>query len=117
MQETEKVIVAHFDSGLPFYRLEEEFAMHGLRISRNTMSDCTIRLSKLVLSLYEAFARQLLSAPVIFGDDTPFPPLCKQLERTKTVRLWGYASAGAMMRDGQWVNVPKVSRRCLKRKQ
>ena len=115
MQKTEKVIVAHFDSGLPFYRLEEEFAMHGLRISRNTMSDWTIRLSKLVLSLYEAFARQLLSAPVIFGDDTPFPPLCKQLERTKTVRLWGYASAGAMLRDGQWVNVPKVSRRCLKR--
>lgn len=103
-----RIIVAHFDSGLPFYRLEEEFAMHGLRISRNTMSDWTIRLSKLMLPLYEVFARQLLSAPVIFGDDTPFPQLCKQLERTKTVRLWGYASAGAMLRDGQWVNVPKV---------
>lgn len=68
-----RIIVAHFDLGLPFYRLEEEFAMHGLRISRNTMSDWTIRLSELVLPLYEVFARQLLSAPVIFGDDTPFP--------------------------------------------
>ena len=103
-----RIIVAHFDSGLPFYRLEEEFAMHGLRISRNTMSDWTIRLAKLMLPLYEVFGRQLLSAPVIFGDDTPFPQLCKQLERTKTVRLWGYASAGAMLLDGQWVNVPKV---------
>lgn len=103
-----RIIVAHFDSGLPFYRLEEEFAMHGLRISRNTMGDWTIRLSTLMLPLYEVFGRQLLSAPVIFGDDTPFPQLCKQLERTRTVRLWGYASAGAVLRDAQWVSVPKV---------
>ena len=103
-----RIVVAHFDSGMPFYRLEEEFTMHGLRISRNTMSDWTIRLAKLMLPLYEVFCRQLLSAPVIFGDDTPFPQLCKQLERTRTVRLWGYASAGAMLRDGQWVSVPKV---------
>ena len=103
-----RIIVAHFDSGMPFYRLEEEFAMHGLRISRNTMSDWTIRLSKLMLCLYEAFRRQLLSAQVIFGDDTPFPQLCKQLERTRTVRLWGYASAGAVLRDAQWVPVPRV---------
>jgi transposase len=103
-----RIIVAHFDSGMPFYRLEEEFAMHGLRISRNTMSDWTIRLSKLMLCLYEAFRRQLLSAQVIFDDDTPFPQLCKQLERARTVRLWGYASAGAVLRDAQWVPVPRV---------
>lgn len=102
------IMIAHFDAGMPFYRLEEEFAMHGLRISRNTMSDWTIRLAKLMLSLYEAFGRRLLSAPVIFGDDTPFPQLCKHLERTKTVRLWGYASAGAVLRDGQWMAAPKV---------
>ncbi|WP_062613110.1 IS66 family transposase [Caballeronia calidae] len=103
-----RIIVAHFDSGMPFYRLEEEFAMHGLHLSRNTMSDWTIRLSKLVLRLYEAFRAQLLSAPVIFGDDTPFPQLCKQLDRTRTVRLWGYASAGAVFQNGQWVSAPKV---------
>jgi transposase len=104
------VVVSKFLDGLPLYRIERQFERYGLALSRNTMSGWIVRLTPLLEALHAALRDHLLSAPVIFGDDTPHDLLEEGRGSTVTARLWAYISCGQFQQpDGTWTQYPRAA--------
>ena len=59
-------------NALPLYRMEQDFKRNGLKISRQTMADWTIRLTEEYLSLfYDQMHSELYKTHVLHADETP----------------------------------------------
>lgn len=80
---------------LPLYRQEVRYARYGLDISRQTQCDWLREGAKLYRELLTRIKTFLLStSPIVNTDDTPIAVQEKGKGKTKTGRLWVYASHG-----------------------
>jgi transposase len=84
------VLVSKYADHLPLYRLEDIFARHGVKLSRQTMSDWVSQCSALLAPVVTEMARQQMRAPVIHTDDTPVPVLDPGKGRTHRGYMWIY---------------------------
>ncbi len=66
------VIVGKFCDALPFYRQERMFSRFGLDISRQDMANWAIAVAHKLEALIGLMKRELLSAPFLHCDETPF---------------------------------------------
>jgi transposase len=85
------VLVSKFCDFLPLYRQSEMLKRQGITIDRSTLSDWVGRTCWWLRPLYDLTVSTVLSAPVLFADDTTLPVLDPGRGRTKTGRLWCYA--------------------------
>ena len=85
------VVVSKFCDFLPLYRQSEMLKRRGITVDRSTLSDWVGRTCWWLRPLYDLMASTVLSAPVLFADDTTLPVLDPGHGRTKTGRLWCYA--------------------------
>lgn len=89
------VCTAKFADGLPLYRLEEAFARMGAGISRGTLARWVIRASEdgLLLRIYRAMKKELLTQGLIHGDETKVQVLKEDGRDAKTQSfMWVYRS-------------------------
>jgi transposase len=85
------VLVSKFCDFLPLYRQSEMLKRQGITIDRSTLSDWVGRTCWWLRPLYDLTLSTVLSAPVLFADDTTLPVLDPGRGKTKTGRLWCYA--------------------------
>jgi len=85
------VLVSKFCDFLPLYRQSEMLKRKGITIDRSTLSDWIGRTCWWLRPLYDLTVSTVLSAPVLFADDTTLPVLDPGRGKTKTGRLWCYA--------------------------
>lgn len=85
------VLVSKFCDFLPLYRQAEMLKRQGVTIDRSTLSDWVGRTCWWLRPLYDLTLSTVLSAPVLFADDTTLPVLDPGRGKTKTGRLWCYA--------------------------
>src|SRR3954447_2554267 len=86
------VLVAKFCDHLPLYRQAVIFARQGIELDRSTLCDWVGRACWWLEPLWRLLRRHVMSSTRIFADDTRLPVLDPGRGRTKTGRLWGYAS-------------------------
>src|SRR4051812_29244624 len=86
------VLVAKFGDHLPLYRQAAIFARQGVELDRSTLCDWGGRACWWLEPLWRQLQRHVMSSTRIFADDTPLPVLDPGRGRTKTGRLWGYAT-------------------------
>jgi transposase len=85
-----QIITAKFADHLPLHRLEGIFARHGVALSRSTMCDWLAGCADVLRPIYERMCARVRASKVIHTDDTPVPVLDRQLDRTRTGRIWVY---------------------------
>ncbi|MGH6678905.1 MAG: IS66 family transposase [Bradyrhizobium sp.] len=85
------VLVSKFCDFLPLYRQSEMLKRQGITIDRSTLSDWVGRTCWWLRPLYDLMLSTVMSAPVLFADDTTLPVLDPGRGKTKTGRLWCYA--------------------------
>jgi len=71
------VLTNKFVDHLPFYRQEKRFERIGARVSRQDMSNWTIRAYQVLKYLEEIFIRKIKEGPLINMDETPLQVLCE----------------------------------------
>src|SRR3954449_13102615 len=86
------VLVAKYGDFLPLYRQAGIFARQGIDLDRSTLCDWVGRACRWLEPLWRLLHRHVLASTRIFADDTTLPVLDPGRGRTKTGRLWGYAS-------------------------
>src|SRR4051794_8050089 len=86
------VLVAKFGDHLPLYRQAAIFARQGVELDRSTLCDWVGRACWWLEPLWRLLRRHVMSSTRIFADDTTLPVLGPGRGRTKTGRLWGYAT-------------------------
>lgn len=64
------IATAKYTDGLPLYRLERIFQRYGIDLSRTTMARWMVDMGDLVRPLINLMHEDLLSSPVIHGDET-----------------------------------------------
>lgn len=69
------ILVSKYADSLPFYRQEQQFARHGVKVSRTNMCNWTQEASRKSQVLIELLHEYLLSNPYIQIDETPFQVL------------------------------------------
>jgi hypothetical protein len=84
------VLVSKYADHLPLNRQERIFSRHGIELSRKTTCGWVKQCADLLMPLYRAMQRDVLSSEVVFTDDTPTPVLDNGGRETKTGRLWVY---------------------------
>lgn len=85
------IVVSKYNDHLPLYRLEDVFARSGVELSRSTLCRWALETAEILRPLYDLMVREVLASKVIHTDDTPMPVQDKELEKTRTARLWVYA--------------------------
>src|SRR4051812_7561270 len=86
------VLVAKYADFLPLYRQAAIFARQGIELDRSTLCDWVGRACWWLEPLWRLLRRHVMSSTRIFADDTTLPVLDPGRGRTKTGRLWGYAT-------------------------
>src|SRR3954463_13313229 len=86
------VLVAKFSDHLPLYRQAQIFARQGIELDRSTLCDWVGRACWWLEPLWRLLCRHVMSSTRIFADDTRLPVLDPGRGRTRTGRLWGYAT-------------------------
>jgi len=86
------IIVAKYLDHQPLYRQSERYAREGVVLDRATLAEWVGRAAWWLRPLYRVLFAQLMAGETIFADDTPVPVLDPGRGRTKTGRLWAYAS-------------------------
>ena len=86
------VVVAKYLDHQPLYRQAERYAREGVALDRATLAHWVGRAAWWLRPLYRTLLAQLTAGETIFADDTPVPVLDPGRRRTKTGRLWAYAS-------------------------
>src|SRR4051812_23561421 len=86
------VLVAKYGDFLPLYRQAGIFARQGVELDRSTLCDWVGRACWWLEPLWRLLRRHVMSSTKIFADDTTLPVLDPGRGRTKTGRLWGYAT-------------------------
>jgi transposase len=84
------MIVSKFCDALPFYRQERQFQRMGVDISRQDMSNWTLKVFDRVKPLLELLRRQIRSGPVVGIDET-------------TVQVMGEAGRANTTKSFMWV--------------
>lgn len=84
------VLVSKYADHLPLYRQSDIYARHGVDLERSTLADWVGRSAALLKPLVERLRKEVITSPVLHGDDTPVPVLAPGLGKTKTGRLWVY---------------------------
>lgn len=65
------ILHSKYTNALPFYRMEQQFASDGIAISRQTMSNWTITVTRKYLDvMWERLRQELLKQPVTQADET-----------------------------------------------
>jgi transposase len=85
-----QVIVSKYDDHLPLHRLERIFSRHGQELSRQTTCDWMASCAALLTPLHDLMVEAVRGSRVIHTDDTPVPVQDKNLDRTRTGRVWIY---------------------------
>src|SRR4051795_37556 len=86
------VLVAKYADFLPLYRQAQIFARQGVELDRSTLCDWVGRACWWLEPLWRLLRRHVMGSTRIFADDTRLPVLDPGRGRTKTDRLWGYAT-------------------------
>ena len=85
------LVVSKYGEHMPLYRLEDEFARHGVELSRGTLCRWAGGMAGLLMPLYTFKVMRVRRSGVIHTDDTPVPVLDSSLPKTRTGRFWVYA--------------------------
>jgi len=88
------VLVAKFADHMPLYRIQEQFARSGVRISRQTMSNWVLELGAVVSPIYRLMLEKVLSGSAIFVDESPVKLMVKGLGACRQAYMWVYVGGG-----------------------
>jgi transposase len=86
------VLVNKFADHLPLYRQSQIFARQGVTLDRSTLCNWVGRACWWLAPMHELLLSTVLSSPKVVADDTTLPVLDPGRGRTKTGRLWCYAT-------------------------
>lgn len=89
------VLVGKFCDALPFYRQERMFSRFGLDISRQDMANWAIAVAFKLAALIELMKRELLSAPFLHCDETPFQVMDEEGRKNTTLSYMWVLTGGA----------------------
>jgi transposase len=84
------VVVAKYANHLPLYRQSDIYARSGIDIDRSSLTDDVGHVAKILTPLIDLLAKDVMTSPVLHGDDTPVSVLAPGAGKTKTGRLWAY---------------------------
>lgn len=84
------LVTGKYGDHLPLYRLEDVFFRSGVELARSTLCRWALQTADLLQPLYQRMAQEVLQSRVIHTDDTPMPVLDRELEHTRSARLWVY---------------------------
>jgi transposase len=85
-------VLVKYSDHLPLYRQVQTFARQGITLDRSTLCNWVGRACWWLAPLHELVPRTVLASPMVFADDTTLPLLDPGRGRTKTGRLWCYAT-------------------------
>jgi transposase len=86
------VLVSKYADHLPLYRQAQIFARQGVTLDRSTLCNWVGRACWWLEPLHRLILATVLSSPKVVADDTILPVLDPGRGRTKTGRLWCYAT-------------------------
>lgn len=86
------VLIDKYADHLPLYRQSQIFARQGVNLDRSTLCNWVGRACWWLEPLHELVLSTVLSSPKVVADDTTLPVLDPGRGRTKTGRLWCYAT-------------------------
>jgi transposase len=86
------VLVSKYADHLPLYRQAQIFAREGVTLDRSTLCNWVGRACWWLEPLHALILSTVLSSPKVVADDTTLPVLDPGRGRTKTGRLWCYAT-------------------------
>jgi transposase len=89
------VLIGKFCDALPFYRQERMFSRFGLDISRQDMANWAIAVALKLAALIELMKRELLSAPFLHCDETPFQVMDEAGRKNTTLSYMWVLTGGA----------------------
>ncbi len=89
------VLIGKFCDALPFYRQERMFSRFGLDISRQDMANWAIAVSLKLAALIDLMKRELLSAPFLHCDETPFQVMDEAGRKNTTLSYMWVLTGGA----------------------
>lgn len=89
------ILVNKFCDHLPFYRQEARFARIGVEISRQDMSNWTIRAAKAMSPLITKFRDLIRAGPVVNMDETPVQVL-DEPDRANTTKSFMWLARGGV---------------------
>ena len=87
------ILVNKFVDHLPYYRQEQRFARIGVHISRQDMSNWTIRSAKRIAPLIERYRQLIREGPVVQMDETRMQ-VRNEPGRTDTATSWMWLARG-----------------------
>jgi transposase len=87
------ILVAKYVDHLPFYRQEEQFSRSGLDLSRQDMSNWSMKLGQAAIPLVELLKKPLLASPFIQMDETPLQVLGEP-DRSDTAKSYMWLARG-----------------------
>lgn len=87
------ILMNKFVDHLPFYRQEQRFARIGVHISRQDMSNWTIRSAKRIAPLIERYRQLIREGPVVQMDETRML-VRNEPGRTETATSWMWLARG-----------------------
>ena len=88
------VLVSKYSDHLPLYRQSQIYAREGVDLHRSTLAGWVGQAASLLEPLAEAIGDHVMSAPVIFADDTTTQVQAPGFGKTKTGRIWAYVRDG-----------------------
>jgi len=84
-----QIITNKYQYALPLYRQESLFKQYGIDLSRQTMASWMLKLTPLLMRLYQRYQQILLQQSVIHADETPL----KVINEDKvTSYMWVYCT-------------------------
>ena len=87
------ILTAKYVNSAPLYRIEQEFMRNGVNITRQTMSNWTIRCAeKYFVPLWERMKQELLTLPVTQSDETPTQVIHDDRHPGSTSYMWVHRS-------------------------
>jgi transposase len=85
------LVIAKYVDHLPLYRIKEQFARQGVKMSDSTMGDWVSQVAKLLEILYKELENQVLSSHYIGADETTIKVLDPKLDgKSHQGYLWVY---------------------------
>jgi transposase len=87
------ILVNKFCDHLPFYRQEKRFDRVGVHLSRQDMSNWTMRAYEVLKILEELFRKKIKEGPVIQMDETPVQVM-KEPDRPNTAKSYMWLARG-----------------------
>ncbi len=81
------ILTSKFVDSLPFYRLSNMFARHGVQLSRATMSNWAIKVAVLLKPMIKLFLEEIIKSSYVCADETPFQVL-KEVGRSASQKSY-----------------------------